>query len=337
MKRLIILNENLRLIFHRLIRNTKVDNLHYFRILIGSIFIGRIKNLSFLSELPHSLFRPNILNFTNLFDAWPSVLFFSSLFYLNILLGVCVIIGIKTRIAFILIGIIALIENGFLYSFGKIDHGILLNTIPFVMAFTNCGTKKALVPDKIVKSESLAIAILAIFVVFGFFTAGLEKAFVWVDFDIYSSGFLSWFYASYYSIGRTELLAPMVLHFPWWLTEIMDYTAVLFELSGIIFLLINRKIWYTYLFIACIFHLLNTLFLNIGFEIHIIIFATWLITPFLARFKALIIIFPILLFFDAVIFNLIAWLLTIGLGVYGFMNHCYWPKTERKLTNINNS
>lgn len=315
MKRFIILNNNLRLIFQRLIHNTKVGNLHYFRIILGILFLINTQNLSFLGLMPNSLFRPDVLNFTNLFDSWPSHLFFEFLFYTKIILAVALILGIKARVVFILIGLLGIIQSGFMYSFGKIDHGILMNVLPFAMAFTNSGCKGAIVPDKRLKSPNLSISILAVFITFGFFTAGLEKAFVWIDFNFSTSGFLSWFYPSYYSIGRDKLLASFVLNFPWWLTEIMDYIAVLFELTGIIFLFISRKTWFYYLLIASIFHLFNTLFLNIPFQAHILIFGLWFLTPFLSKFKFLVLLIPLIFLFDNIYFPLIGWISIIGLGL----------------------
>lgn len=314
MKGFIGLNNFLRSFYQRLNRITRVENLEYFRIAVGLLFLIYFKDLSYLGELPNSLYRPDVLNFTNIFDAWPSSTFFEILFYFQLLLAILIVLGIKTRLSFILVGIMMMIQSGFVYSFGKIDHGILMNILPFIMAFTNSGCNKAIVPDKQLSAPNLSISILAIFIVFGFFTAGLEKALVWIDFNTNTSGFLSWFYPSYYSIGRDQLLAPLVLDFPWWFTEIIDYTAVIFELTGLLFLLFSRKAWITYLLIASIFHLLNTLLLNIPFHLHILIFGIWLITPYLSRFKFLVLLIPLLFYFQNIYFPLISWVLIIVLG-----------------------
>ena len=309
------LNNNLRSFYQRLNRISRVYNLEYFRIILGILFLINGIDLSFLGELPNSLYRPHVLNFTNIFNAWPSTTFFNVLFCFRILLATAIVLGIKTRLSFIWIGVVMLVESGFTYSFGKIDHGILMNILPFVMAFTNSGCDKAVLPDKQLKSPDLSISILAIFITFGFFTAGLEKAYHWVDFNTSTSGFLSWFYPSYYSIGRDKLLAPFVLHFPWWFTEILDYTAVLFELSGLVFLLLSRRAWIVFLFIASVFHLFNTLFLNIPFGLHILIFGVWLVTPFLAKFRFFILLIPLLFFFGNLYFSLIGWLFISFLGL----------------------
>lgn len=328
MKRFIDLNNYLRLFYQRLNKITRVDNLEYFRIILGLLFLLNFRDLSFLGEMPNSLYRPNVLNFTNLFDTWPSSIFFAILYYLRILFAITIILGIKTRLSFISLGIITIIQSGYIYSFGKIDHGVLMNILPFVMAFTDSGCKKAILPDKPLKVPDLSISILAIFITFGFFTAGLEKGLNWIDFDTNTSGFLSWLYPSYYSIGRDKLLAPLALKFPWWLTEIMDYTAVIFELTGLIFLIISRKTWFVYLVVASVFHLFNTLFLNIPFQIHILVFGIWLLTPFLKKHKILILLIPIIFYFKSIYFPLIGWILISVLGLiqvfekyrFGFKN-----------------
>ena len=315
MKNIIDLNNLLRRSFQRLNQITKVYNLEYFRIILGLLFLINFRDLSFLGDMPRTLFRPHALNFTNLFDSWPAGEFFDFIFYSKLILAISIILGFKTRISFLIIGVFSIIQSGFIYSFGKIDHGILMNILPFVMAFTNSGCKKAILPDKEIKSPNLSITILAIFITFGFFTAGLEKAFNWIDFNTNTSGFLSWFYPSFYSIGRDKLLAPLALNFPWWLTEIMDYTAVIFELSGLIFLLAGRKSWYTYILIASIFHLFNTLFLNIPFQLHILIFGIWIITPFLDKYKILVLMIPLIFYLDNLYSPLIGWILICFLGL----------------------
>ncbi|MDJ0689759.1 MAG: hypothetical protein QNJ41_14745 [Xenococcaceae cyanobacterium MO_188.B32] len=59
---------------------------------------------------------------------------------------------------------------------------------------------------------------------------------------------------------------------PKWIFEFFDYAAVIFELSAFIALLNSRKWWLFWLFIACLFHLSNTLLLNIPFMSHCLVY-----------------------------------------------------------------
>jgi hypothetical protein len=92
---------------------------------------------------------------------------------------------------------------------------------------------------------------------------------VWLDFDLSRNGYLAWFYFGYFNMGRHHLLAPAVFSFPVWLFELFDYTAVLFENSGFIWLLLGRRPWRMWLLVAAGFHLTNTLLLNIPFDVHL--------------------------------------------------------------------
>jgi len=87
----------------------------------------------------------------------------------------------------------------------------------------------AIVPDR--PKQSFGHPIFACLIAFGLFTAGLEKAYVWLDGDLGTSGFMSWFVSGYFDLGRNFLLAPQVLKIDSRLFELADYTAVLFELT----------------------------------------------------------------------------------------------------------
>src|SRR5690606_36142347 len=126
-----------------------------------------------------------------------------------------------------------------------------------------------------------------------FFTAGYPKSLVWIDFDTSTSGVFSWFYPSYFTLGYDKLLADYFFFVPLWIAEIMDYTAVLFELSGILFLIYSRKSWRFYLILATIFHLVNTLFLNIPFTLHVVVYGIWLLSPQFLKHKWLPFIFAL--------------------------------------------
>ncbi|WP_298524106.1 hypothetical protein [uncultured Christiangramia sp.] len=154
------------------------------------------------------------------------------------------------------------------------------------MSFTNCGTQLAWRKDKPISGncEKCALGILSLAIVFGMFTAGFQKFYNWIDFDLSTNGFLRWFYDSYYNMERKELFSKYVLETPSFLLEGIDYLAVLFEISGISFLLAGRKQWRAYLLIASIFHLMNVLILNIDFMAHIPVYSIFLLSPILYLF-----------------------------------------------------
>ena len=103
-------------------------------------------------------------------------------------------------------------------------------------------------------------------------TAGFGKALNWIDLNLTTSGFLSWFYSGYFNHGRDRLLAPLVLKISEPLVwELIDTLAVVFELGALLAIL-SRQRWYAWLTTACIFHLANCLLLNIDFEMNAIVY-----------------------------------------------------------------
>lgn len=321
---LIKLNEAIKNLFDRIGDNSKVDNLFLFRIFIGFTYLFSVQNIDWISMVPENLYRPDVLNFTNLFQNWPPSFIFKIIYYTCIISCLFIIIGIKTRLNFIILSLLLLFQNGFLYSFGKIDHGILYSILPLYMAFTNSGNRLALIPDRIWNIQKISTSIFSIVICFGFFTAGYEKFFSWVDFDLNTSGFLAWYYNGFYILNRNELLSNYVPLIKPPVTELIDYLAVFFELSGIFFLIYSRKSWFIYLVVASVFHFMNTLLLNIPFKIHILVFSIWLLTPQLKKYPWIGIILPITALSNNLIITVILWFLLVMIGIYS----CYISRNE---------
>lgn len=100
--------------------------------------------------------------------------------------------------------------------------------------------KRSLSVDK-TQTASTHLSMLGILIAFGFLTAGYGKALNWIDFDLSTSGVLSWLYNSYFTLGRDELLAPYAIQIESrWLWEITDLSGVLFELGFLVALFWRR-------------------------------------------------------------------------------------------------
>ncbi len=232
-----------------------------------------------IAQVPNAFFAPPYFSLANLFDRLPGNLFF---FIIDSLIGIsiaCITIGIKARIFSAILLCSWLIGNNFAYSLGKISHGnILLLALLLCMIFSNWGVYYALVPD--IKLSSISskkgLAVFAVILAFGMFTAGFKKALNWIDFDFTTSGFLEWFLTGYYGYGRTTFLSPIVLSLPKWIFEFADYAAAVFEMLGFIALLNSRKWWLCWLFSACLFHLANTLLLGLPFTMHVLVYLVFI-------------------------------------------------------------
>ncbi|PWJ44720.1 hypothetical protein [Sediminitomix flava] len=272
----LLLNIN-NLLLHQFSSAAKVDtkSLRTYRKLVVIIsLILFFPNVLWLADLPDKLFSPPELSFTSILKGFPN---YSVLFILHLITLISLVLlglNIHSRISGITHALSLILLYGLQFSFGKIDHIIILPLTFLCLSIDKWGietSKNTVLP---ISGETL----LAIFISFGMFTAGFPKLLNWFDLDLNTSGFLHWFYPGYFNSNRTHLLANSVFMFPTFLLEIIDYTAILFELIPFLLLLSGKKkLWQLWLIIASIFHLLNTLLLNISFSIHSFIFILYLL------------------------------------------------------------
>ena len=236
-----------------------------------------LPSFGWIGDVPDAFYDPHILTLTSLMNGFPSREFFAILDGIILTSTVMLTVGLFTRCSTFSLLVAILVGNHFSLAFGKIDHGILVLCTLFAMLFSDWGRLASLDgfmrPSR--KEEAARpcnLVLLAIFVSFAFFTAGYGKAMVWIDFDATKSGFLSWLYPNYFVLGRKHLLASAAMGVrPLWLWEIADVSAVIFEL-GFFFALFRRRLWFAWLALASVFHLLNTLILNISFLPHAIVY-----------------------------------------------------------------
>ncbi|WP_339926343.1 hypothetical protein [uncultured Cyclobacterium sp.] len=321
MKKLSLFTESFfKEFFIRITKNTDINEKHlsFYRVFSGLVFLLYFRpNYSWLSSIPEAFFLPKPFNIANLFGGFPPPIYFEITDYVIIIFLLATIIGFFSRFAFLGLFLLTVINNGFAYSLGKIDHFILGSLIFLVFAFTNSATSFAIRPEKKIKVHSKTLMFFGISIIFGFFTAGLQKAYHWIDFDLTTSGFLRWVYDIYFSSNQKPLLAEFFLNANPILIEIIDYSGVLFELSGIIFLLYSKLSWRIYLIFASFFHLANALILNIPFTIHFLVFGIWLLSSVLFRYKKATFVFGLAYFFRGIYFDVYLWTLSLAMTLVG--------------------
>ena len=267
----------------KLTTRTDIRSLCFFRVLFGLFTILFVwPSYSWIGYVPQAFFNPPILSITSLFSSFPSLHFFLAIDVGIFITVIALTIGFFTQVSTVLLLVLMLLAKSFQYSFGKIDHDILYLCVLFVMAFKDWG--RFLSVDSLlrrnkrdfsvenVQSTPTDLALLGVLVAFGFLTAGFGKALNWVDFNLSTSGVLSWLYHGYFTEGKDKLLAPFAIQLESpWLWEIADLSGVVFEL-GFLVALFWRRTWYIWLTIACGFHLTNCLLLNISFDRHAIVY-----------------------------------------------------------------
>ena len=262
--------------------NNDARSLGLFRIFWGwFILLFVAPYSSFVSQVPQAFYNPPILSLANLFAGFPPYWLMLGADLVKIWLVVLITVGIKTRWCTITFCLLTFLSHSFLYSFGKIDHDVVLWAVTLCLAFTDWGVYYALIPDRRTdpKVTRRALATAGVVIAFGFFTAGFEKALRWVNLDLSTGGFLSWFYPLYYLLDRKFLLAPLVFRIPAQSFKILDYTAVAFELSPFLFLFAGRTAWRVWLLVATCFHLANALLLNIPFYVHVLVYLPFISFP----------------------------------------------------------
>lgn len=321
MKKLITLSEAFfKEFFKRITEITDINEKHlsFYRVFFGiiSLFYFRPK-FSWISSIPDSLFLPKPFNIANLFGGFPPPIYFEITDYLIIIFLIATIIGFFSRVALLGLFLLTIINNGFGYSLGKIDHYIFESIIFLVFAFTNSATSFAIRPEKKINVHSKTLMFFGITIIFGYFTAGLQKAYHWIDFDLTTNGFLRWVYDLYFPATQKPLLAEFFLNANPVLLELIDYSGVLFELSGILFLLYSKLSWRIYLIFASFFHLANALILNIPFTIHFLVFGIWLLSSVLFRYKKATFLFGLAYFLRGIYFDVYLWILSIAMTLVG--------------------
>ncbi len=223
--------------------------------------------LSWVSRAPPAFYNPPFLSLGRLLPSFPPAWLSWSMDAVQLCAFAALSLGIRARGTTLLLLGLGLLRQNIAYSFGKIDHDIMLYVVLGCMAFSGWGKQLALVPDPPSRFDApdKAFALLAVCFGFAMTSVGLQKGANWLDFDLNTSGFLSWFVQGYFEYNRRALLAPHVLEVPPIALELVDYAAVLFESSALFMLLRSGVAWRFWLVCATFFHLMNTLTLNIPF------------------------------------------------------------------------
>ncbi|WP_146191773.1 hypothetical protein [Algibacter marinivivus] len=269
--------------------NVPTTNLAYYRVFFGLLLLLYFTpSWTWISDIPPAFFSPRIFSFAYLGDGYLPPYTYKAADISAIILIAMITLGIRTRLALIAMFILNSVFFSYSYSFGKIDHNTTFLIFTYLLlAFTNSGSEIALLKDKKISTEmqNISIAIIAIMICFGFFSAGISKFFRWIDFDLSTSGFLFWFNLEYF-IGNSKMfLADKIFYMPIIVIECMDYCAAIFEVSALFFLLKGKKSWFIFLIISCVFHLSTLIFINIDFTLNVLTYGIFLFTPFFKNYS----------------------------------------------------
>jgi Vitamin K-dependent gamma-carboxylase len=242
-------------------------DLAVYRVLYAAcVLLQVVPTAAWLRHAPRAFFSPPI-GLAALFTSFPAPFVITGLNALLALFVGMLLVGWRTSVASLGTGLTLLVLKSWEYSLGKINHDILLIIVPFVLAFSGWGDAfsfDAARYDRGDRARSWPLALLALLIGYGMFTAGWTKlSSGWLDPQTLSTyGHLL---NNYRATGRETLAAARALRidsFVLW--KAGDWAATLLELSFLA-AIVNREIFCVVMALATVFHLAVWLLFDISF------------------------------------------------------------------------
>ncbi len=273
-------------LFSRWVRSYAVptEGLALFRILFAAqALVLELPAFGWAGTLPPAFYNPSRYSLGALLEVPPSALVLNVFSLAAVVLFVALLFGYRTRAVSLLLAVVLVVGLTFVYGYGKIKHQyVFFAAVPLVMAFSPWGqafsldaARRGARPAPLRWSNAWPVALMALVIGFGYFSAGLPKAPVWFDLDLSTHGARSWLVNGFQS-GRQGWLAEWFFHnenpYLW---EGMDYLAVSFEL-GFLLAVLHVTAFRAFLIAAIGFHAANVFIMNIDFTHLAFIYALFL-------------------------------------------------------------
>ncbi len=245
-----------------------------------------VPSFTWIANSPQLLFDPPLLSAANLLSGWPS---YATLWILSaslVILFLLLLFGFFVPTVSVLLSLLLIAGSNLRFSFGKIDHDLLLVLPPLVLARSGWGNRYTLArgPAAPLPNRSGAcLGVFAIVVGFAMFTAGFQKLTTgWLDPRTQASyGHLI---QNFYGNARGVLLAPFALRVrSKLLWEGFDYMTVAFELLFIVAVM-RRWLFRAWIAFAIVFHTGTLLVLDIGFAVNFAAYLVFVEWPLPRRF-----------------------------------------------------
>jgi hypothetical protein len=206
-----------------------------------------------------------------LFESVPPPMVLEAIELATAVLAAMLLLGLRTRVVSILLPLVLMTGLGLLYSFGQIDHTIVLVLTPAVLAFSAWGD--ALSIDGASRRAATDVPqwpmrLLALLIGLSFLSAGWAKLTSgWAE--LHTHAVQAHFVREYFN-GRDDWLAPYVLDMrvgrAW---ELLDWFTLALEL-GLVLTVLSWGVFRLALAVAAVFHLGVMLLMNIVFHANVI-------------------------------------------------------------------
>src|SRR5450432_4268799 len=211
-------------------------------IFASSLLLMGYPRYLWLGKFPDSFYVPP-LGLGLLFRGQPPLIVLWGLFFLAMVLTIGLLLGWRTRFSGLALAAVTLVGNSFEYSFGKIDHDILIFSTLVTMSFSDWGNRFSI--DQIRRrpedqNSYWAGAMLAMVIGLGMFSAFLPKlSGGWLNPSVSSSeGHL--IYNFVISEHRTWLGQAMIDHLPLLGWKFLDWSTMIIEIS-FLFAMFSRQ------------------------------------------------------------------------------------------------
>ena len=255
-----------------------VQDIAWFRIIYSAALLLTLQQVSALSGRSADQFDPPPGPIT-LFESLPPHAVLEGLEVVTAILAAFLLFGLHTRTVSILLALALMTGFGLTYSFGKIDHTIVVVLVPAVMAFSQWGDALSLDAASKPRDGERDVAqwpvrLLAVMIALSFVPAGWAKfRSGWLDLD--TQAVQGHFARGYFSGGRTNWLAPELIDLRLGrLWEVADWLTVGLEL-GLILTVVSWRLVRVAVAVTTLFHLGVLLVINIAFSWNLVGYAAF--------------------------------------------------------------
>ncbi len=248
-------------------------SLAIFRLLFGALLLGLLlPRFQWIAAFPNAFFDPPP-GVASLFTGFPPRAYFAAIDVVLIAATVFLIAGRRVTAASIAIGGGLLAGNMWAYSFGKIDHDILLAVLPLFLAAAGWEGRGP--------ARAQPLALFALVIALAMATAAwLKIASGWLDLS--ASGVLGHSVALAAPDGGSAAWRMSLRLLPAGAWELMDYVTVGFEASFIV-VVARASAFRALCVLACFFHVAVAALMRITFLSNIPAYAAFVEWDALAR------------------------------------------------------
>jgi hypothetical protein len=255
------------------------EGLAVYRILYATVIL--LMGLPRALWIPHygsAFFRPPFGFTWFLEQGVPPEWFFLLLNGAATLSVIMLLAGYRTRVASLVVFVSLLSLNAWRYSFGKIDHDLMIIVVPLILAFSGWGDRLSV--DSLggrrarFYTNSPWLLLLAAVTSVMMFTAAIQKVHTgWLE----PHTLASWehFVRSYFVLGSKNPVSTIALGSPIpWLWKCTDLAVVALE-TAFLFVFPSRRWFRITCALACIFHFLAAVLMHIVFWSNVLAYAAF--------------------------------------------------------------